>query len=65
MKTDQEQKCQAPWPSEMDEALEMQRRPVTKPRPSLRDQMVTASKLFAIAGVFLLALWLVDQMLGG
>ncbi len=64
MKTHQEQKSEAPWPKEMDEALDAQGRVVRKPRPTLRDQIVTAYKLFTIAGVLLLALWLVDQMVG-
>ena len=64
MKTHQGQKCQAHGEAKMDEAPDTQLRLVTKPRPTLRDQMVTASKLFAVAGVLLLALWLVDQMVG-
>jgi hypothetical protein len=33
------------------------------PRPTLRDQLLTAAKLFTIAGVLSLALWFVDGML--
>jgi hypothetical protein len=32
------------------------------PRPTLRDQLITAGKLVTIAGVLFLALWAVDQI---
>jgi hypothetical protein len=33
------------------------------PRPTLRDQLITAGKLVTISGALFLALWFVDQMM--
>ena len=32
------------------------------PRPTLRDQLITAGKLVTMSGALFLALWFVDQM---
>ena len=35
------------------------------PPPTLRSQLITAVRLFAIASLFMLTLWFVDQIVSG
>lgn len=35
------------------------------PRPKLRDQLITAARLFVLAAALFFALWLVDGMVSG